>query len=142
MSQVFKRYLKVGGAPKADENELIVRIHPDDKPKGINWGDYIHLSTNRARITCKLRSNELREVEHPRIHQININRGLRNILGIRTGTVYNFYISKASSWKAPSYIMHYHPKSTVRRNMRLKIYGAIAGIIVIIGVYLYALIWY
>ena len=142
MSPIVKRYLSVRGAPEVDENELLVRMHPDDKPKGINWGNYIHLSTKRARVTCKLRSNEILELEHPRIHQLNINIHLRSILGIRAGTVSDFYISKASSWKAPSYIMQYHPNDVIRAHMRLKIYGAVAGIIVIIGVTLYASIWY
>ena len=142
MSQPIKRHLRVGGAPEDDEGQLIVRMHPDDMPKGIRFNNYIHLSTKDARITCKVRNNELAEIPRPRVHQININRKLRERLRIKTGAVYNFYVSKALSWKTPSYVMRYHPNATARRNMRLKTFGAIAGITAIICWALYYVLWY
>ena len=142
MSKPIKRHLKVGGAPEDDEGTLIVRMHPDDLPKGIKWNRYIYLSVKDSKIACRVRNNELAEVPHPRVHQININKKLRNVLKIKSGTVYDFYVSKASVWKAPSYVMKFHPNSTARRNMLLRIIGAIAAIMIVIGGVLYYFLGY
>jgi hypothetical protein len=137
MSKPIKRHLKVGGAPEDDEGTLIIRMHPDDLPKGIKWNRYIYLTVKDSKIACRVRNNELAEVPHPRVHQININKNLRNALKIKLGTVYDFYVSKASFWKAPSYIMRYHPDRTARRNTLLLILGAVAAVLIIIGGVLY-----
>ena len=143
MSQPIKRHLRVGGAPEYDEGKLVVRMHKDDLPKGIKWDSYIHLKAKDIKVTCKVRNNELAEVSHPRVHQININRDLRLLLKIKTNAVYDFYVTKASSWKAPSYVMQYHPKATARRNMRLKVFGTIAVVIAAaIAGALYYFLWY
>jgi len=142
MSQPIKRHLRVGGAPQDDESKLLVRMHPDDVPKGMKFNRYIHLSTGNARITCMVRNNELAEIPHPRVHHININRKLRENLHIKSGAVYNFYVSKAPSWKAPLYIIRYHPRGSARRNMSFKLFGAFAFVIAIIGTALYYSLWY
>jgi len=142
MSRPIKRHLKVGGAPGDDEGRLVVRMHPDDLPKGIKWNRYIHLSARNAKITCRVRNNELAEVPHPRVHQININRNLRDLLRIKSGTVYDFYLGKAPFWKAPAYVMRYHPDGTARLNMLLRILGAIAVVLAVIGGVLYYFLGY
>ena len=133
MSRPIKRHLKVGGSPQDDEGMLVVRMHPDDLPKGIKWNNYIHLSAKSSKISCRVRNNEMAEVPHPRVHQININRKLRDRLGIKSGTVYDFWVSKAPFWKAPSYVLRYHPNGAARRNMFLRILGAIAVVLAVIG---------
>jgi len=95
MARPIKRHLKVGGAPEDDEGMLVVRMHPEDLPRGIKWNRYIHLSAKNAKITCRVRNNERAEVPHPRIHQININKKLRERLGIRSGTVYDSFLCSA-----------------------------------------------
>ncbi|MDY6892788.1 MAG: hypothetical protein SVO26_03610 [Chloroflexota bacterium] len=143
MPQPIKRHLRVGGAPEYDEGELVIRMHKDDLPKGIQWDDYIHLNVRDIKLTCKVRTNELAEVPQPRVHQVNINRALRQFLKIKTNSVYDFYVTKACSWKSPSYVMQYHPKATARRNMRLKVFGIIAVIIAAAaGVASFYFLWY
>lgn len=142
MAGLIKRHLKVGGAPEDDEGMLVVRMHPEDLPKGIKWNRYIHLSAKNAKISCRVRNNERAEVPHPRIHQININKKLRERLGIRSGTVYDFYVSKAPFWKAPSYVLRYHPSKTARRIMLLNILMATAVVLSVIGGVLYYFLWY
>ena len=142
MARPIKRHLKVGGAPEDDEGILVVRMHPEDLPKGIKWNRYIHLSARDAKITCRVRNNELAEVPHPRVHQININRNLRDLLRVKSGTVYDFYVSKAPFWKAPSYVILYHPSGRARRKMLLKILGAIALALAVAGGAVYYFLWY
>jgi hypothetical protein len=142
MAKPIKRHLKVGTAPEDDEDTLIVRMHPDDLPKGIKWNRYIHLHVRDGKISCKVRNNELAEIPHPRIHQININRALRNVLGIKSGTIYDFYVSKALILKAPYYVLKYHPYRAARRNMLLKIFGVIITVCIVIGAILYYFLGY
>ena len=47
MSQTFTLFLRVKEAPEADLDELVVRIHATDKPRDINWGDYINISLDK-----------------------------------------------------------------------------------------------
>jgi len=55
MSQTFTLFLRVKEAPEADLDELVVRIHATDKPRDINWGDYINISLDKKNwITRKL----------------------------------------------------------------------------------------
>jgi hypothetical protein len=133
MAKPIKRHLKVGYAPADDEGALIIRMHPEDLPKGMKWTKYIHLLVNDERLTCRVRNNELVEVPQPRVHQININNRLRELLGIKSGTVYDFYVTKASSLKAPYYVLRYHPDRVARRNMVFKVCGAVTAICAIIG---------
>lgn len=131
MAHRIKRHLKVGNGPADDEGSLMVRMHPEDLPRGIRWNRYIHILVKDIKLTCRVRNNELVEVPQPRLHQININNGLRDYLGLKSGTVYDFYITKASRWMAPLYVLRYHPNQTARRNMLLIILGAIIFIIAI-----------
>jgi len=137
MAKPIKRHLRIGNAPAQDEGKLLVRMHRDDLPKGTKWNRYIHLTTKNTRITCKVRNNELVEVPHPRVHQLNINKHLRQILGIKTGSVYDFYVSKASFLRAPSYVLRFHPNKTVRQNMFTKIVLALVLILAMLGAAIY-----
>ena len=71
-----------------------------------------------------------------------MNKNLRALLGIRSGAVYDFYVRKAPYWKAPSYILKYHPSSSARRITVLEMLGAVSVIVAIVGVLVYFLIWY
>ena len=52
---MYKLYLIVESPPSQDNNKLMVRIHEPDKPKDINWGDYVKMSLdNQNYIICKL----------------------------------------------------------------------------------------
>jgi len=133
MSKPIKRHLKVGRAPEYDNDILIVRMHGDDLPKGIKWNSYIHLAANDTKISCKVRTNQMAEIPEPRIHQININRKLRDDLGIKSGRLYDFYVRKAPFWKAPYYIIKCHPNRNDRRNMILKLCGVVIVALAVIG---------
>ena len=138
MSRTIKRHLKVGDVPEFDEDFLIVRMHSEDMPKGIKWNNYIHLSTNNAKIACKVRTSDMAEISHPRIHKISINRKLRETLGIKSGLTYDFYIQKALFLKAPYFIIKYHPDRAAKRRTIIKL--AVASVLVIaaiIGLSLY-----
>ena len=133
MPKPIKRHLKVGRAPEYDNDILIVRMHAEDLPKGIKWNNYIHLAANDSTVTSRVRTNQMAEISEPRIHQININRTLRDNLGIRSGRLYDFYVRKAAFWKAPYYVIKYHPNRVVRRNTILKLCAAAIVALAVIG---------
>ncbi len=141
MSKLMKRHLKVGNSPEGDEGTLVIRMHPEDMPKGIRWNSYIHLLVRDGKITCRVRNNEMAEVPHPRIHQININKDLREVLGLQSGKVYDFYVRKASFWKAPAYVIRYHPSRSARRWMLARALAVLAaGIAVASGLLYYFIV--
>lgn len=139
MARFVKRHLKVGNSPEWDEGALMVRLHPDDLPKGIKWNSYVHLRIRGAKTTCRVRDNDMAEVPHPRVHQININRDLRDAMGLKVGKVYDCYLKKAPRWKAPLYVMRYHPMRSARRRMLARVLGALATTAVAVGLLLYFL---
>ncbi len=137
MSKPIKRHLRIGNAPAQDEEKLLVRMHREDLPKGTKWNSYIHLSTKNQTITCKVRNNDLAEVPHPRIHQLNINRHLRKMLEVKTGIVYDFYLKRAPFWRAPFYALRFHPQKTARQNAFTILMVAFVLMLAIIGVAVY-----
>lgn len=142
MARPVKRHLKIGATPHLDENELFVRMHDDDIPKGVVWGRYIHVSTNNKRISCRVLSNAMAEIKAPRAHQISINKHLRDILEVKQGTNANFYVSKASRLKVPYYKIRYHPDAVVRRRVLLKTFGIIVLVLIVITIVsLYFSMW-
>ena len=145
MPRTNELFLRVRDAPVADYNKLAIRIHNNDKPQDINWGDHVNISLDRKNwLACKLI-----EAGDTGIGKMYINSHLRGILnrravgiqGVRLEVPCQFYIRKVSSWKEPFYIVHYHPNDAVRANMRLKIFGIGIGIIVIIVV-AFLVFWY
>ena len=108
MSLTSELFLRVREADEADYGKSVVRIHRADKPRDINWGDYINISLDRKNwIACKL--EPAGDIGTGKIY-IDIHlRGLinRDIVGIQRaqlGVPCNFYIRKASPWKVLSYI--------------------------------------
>ncbi len=108
MSRTSELFLRVREADEADYGQSIIRIHKANKPQDIRWGDYINISLDRKNwITCKLKP-----AGDIGIGKIYIGIHLRGILnkdtvGIqiaRVGVPCNFYVRKASSWKALFYI--------------------------------------
>ena len=142
MSQPIKRHLKVGAAPEYDEGKLIVRMHRDDLPGGIRWNRYVNLTVKNSTVTCKVRNNELTEVPHPRAHQINVNRSLRELLSIRTNTVYDFYVTKAPRWRGPLYVVKYHPSPAARRKTLLGLIGIAVLMAAVVGGVVYYFVQY
>ena len=108
MSRTYELFLRVREADEADYEQSIVRIHKANKPQDIRWGDYINISLDRKNwITCKLKPAG--DIGIGKIY-IGIHlRGLLNkdTVGIeiaKVGVPCNFYVRKASSWKALFYV--------------------------------------
>jgi hypothetical protein len=108
MSRISELYLRVREADEADYGRSIIRIHKASKPPDIRWGDSINISLDRKNwITCKL--EPAGDIGIGKIY-IGIHlRGLLNkdTIGIeiaRVGVPCNFYVRKASFWKAFFYI--------------------------------------
>lgn len=104
MSRTYELFLRVREADEADYRQSIVRIHKANKPQDIKWGDNINISLDRKNwITCKLKPAG--DIGIGKIY-IGIHlRGLLNkdTVGIeiaKVGVPCNFYVRKASSWKA------------------------------------------
>ena len=138
MPQTSQLYLRVRDAPIDDYERLVVRMHMTDKPKDIRWGDYISISLDEFHwIACKLEP-----AGESGVGKIYINTRLRGLLnrdvigGIRVEDPHDFYIKRAPSWKEPFYIMSYHPNDSLRAKTRVKIYGTIGAIIIIVAVVL------
>ena len=102
----------------------------------------MNLTVKNSTITCKVRNNELTEVPHPRAHQINVNRSLRELLSIRTNTVYDFYVTKAPRWRGPLYVFKYHPSPAARRRTLLGLIGVAVLIAAVIGGAVYYFVQY
>ena len=55
MPQITQLLLRVKEADEADYEQSIIRIHEDNKPESINWGDDIDISLNKKNwVTGKL----------------------------------------------------------------------------------------
>ena len=142
MKQQVKRHLKIGATPHLDEEWLIIRMHEINLPQGLNFGDYIRVTINNKCVVGRLSSNAMAEIKHPREHQISLNKHLRQILGIKPGITGDFYVSKATSLKAPFYTIRYHPSSTARKKALWQTIGVISTLItVILLLVLYFLMW-
>ncbi len=47
MPRTVPLFLRVSEADEADYGKHIIRIHEDNKPAGINWGDRIKVSIDK-----------------------------------------------------------------------------------------------
>ena len=135
MPQTSHLYLRVRDAPVDDYERLVVRLHRNDKPKDINWGEYISVSLDKFHwIACKLE-----QAGESGVGKIYINAHLRGLIntnvigGIRVEDPHDFYIKRAPAWKEPFYIMSYHPDDSLRAKTRVKIYGTIATTIIVVA---------
>ena len=109
MSRIYELLLRVREADEADYGQSIVRIHSDNKPQGIRWGDRINISMDRKNwITCKLEP-----AGDIGVGKIYISIHLRGLLNkdtdvsriARLGVPCSFYIRKASPWRVLSYVV-------------------------------------
>jgi len=138
MARPVKRHLMIGAVPELDETGLLVRMHEEDVPRGVKWGNYIHLSANNSHVTARVFSNAMAEIEKPRTHQISLNKHLKDRLGVQPGMTVDFYLSKASRLKAPYYLVRYHPMPARRRRVLLKTLGwaaVLAAIAAVVALY-------
>jgi hypothetical protein len=130
-------YLRVHDADSDDYDRLVVRLHEDDKPEGIKWGQYIDISLDEKHwVTAKLEPSGLTGMGKIYIH--HLLRGTLNRITARkstgmVGTLCYFYIRKAPSWKEPFYIINYHPNTSVRTRTRLKLYWGLVKTAVVLG---------
>ncbi|MFC1862235.1 DUF948 domain-containing protein [Chloroflexota bacterium] len=86
----------------------MVRIHKADKPRGINWGDYVKLSLDKKNwVTCRV--EPAGEIGMGKIY---IGIHLRGLLNKNTTVMEiaklevpcNIYVIKAFSWKVFLYV--------------------------------------
>ena len=108
MSQIYELYLRVGEADEADYGRPVIRIHKTDQPEGLRWGDKVNISLDKKNwVTCKL--EPAGDIGIGKIY-ISIHlRGLVNkdthgIPIAKVGVPCNFYIRKASPWRALLYM--------------------------------------
>ena len=109
MSRIYELLLRVREADEADYGQSIIRIHSDNKPQGIRWGDHTNISMDRKNwITCKLEP-----AGDIGVGKIYISIHLRGLLNkdtdvsriARLGVPCSFYIRKASPWRVLSYVV-------------------------------------
>jgi len=103
MPRTSTLFLRVKEADETDYGKSVVRINRVDKPRDINWGDYISISLDRKNwVTCKLEP-----ANDTSVGKIYIGIHLRGILNKDTVRVQiaklevpgTFYIKKASFWE-------------------------------------------
>ncbi len=109
MSRIYSLLLRVREADEADYGQSVIRIHSDNKPQDIRWGDRINISMDRKNwITC-----ELEPAGDIGVGKIYISIHLRGLLNkdtdvsriARLGVPCSFYIRKASPWRVLSYVV-------------------------------------
>ena len=109
MSRIYGLLLRVREADEADYGQSIIRIHNDNKPQGIRWGDHTNISMDRKNwVTCKLEP-----AGDIGVGKIYISIHLRGLLNkdtdvsriARLGVPCSFYIRKASPWRVLSYVV-------------------------------------
>ena len=108
MSKTYELYLRVKEADEADFNKSLVRIHETNKPQEIPWGNYIDISLDKKNwVTCKLEPAGDTGIGH--IYLDVHTRGLinRHTLSIpiaKRNELCDFYIRKATRWRAIAFI--------------------------------------
>jgi len=108
VSQIYELYLRVKEADEADHGRPIVRIHKTEKPKSLRWGDKINISLDKKNwVNCKL--EPAGDIGIGKIYISIRLRGLINkdsrVISIaKVGEPCNFYIRKASPWRALLYM--------------------------------------
>ena len=104
-------------------------MHVADKPKNINWGEWVTISIPRTgrKVTCKILGED-RLLGFAQLNNIYINAHLRNILGVDVGRMYDYAIERAFSWLFFWYIIRYHPDD----GKRAVVLGATVGIVIAI----------
>jgi hypothetical protein len=108
VSQIYELFLRVREADEADHGRSVIRLHKTEKPKGLRWGDKINISLDKKNwVNCKL--EPAGDIGTGKIY-ISIHlRGLINkdtrVTSIaKVGEPCNFYVRKASPWRALLYI--------------------------------------
>jgi hypothetical protein len=138
MPRSFLVSLRLVDAYAGDYARLVVRIHNDDKPKGIRWYRYISIALDgKYWITSKVEpSGATGKVK------IYVNPHLRGLLNntavdgpiAQLGMPCSLYIRKTPAWKEALYIMRHHPDDTLRAKTLLEVCLAViavtAGILV------------
>jgi len=107
MPRISELYLRVREADEADYSREIIRMHKTGKPDGIRWGDKIHISLDKKSwVNCKL--EPAGDIGIGKIYigihlRGLINKDTHGIPIAKVGEPCNFYIKKASPWRAILY---------------------------------------
>ena len=108
MPQIYELCLRVREADEADHGRPIIRVHKNEKPKGLRWGDKINISLDKKHwVNCTLEpAGDIGTGKiYISIHLRGlINKDTRAISIAKIGEPSTFYIRKASPWKALLYI--------------------------------------
>ena len=123
--------LIVKQAPKIDLEKLRIRINDSDRPKGIEWYDYVQLklSNKNKSIVCKLHGDDILGINNKQSSLIHINEPLRYKLGINIDDNINATIKKKPFLFAWYYFIRYHPDDIVRVATWLAIIAILISII-------------
>jgi len=130
--------LTVEYASKRDREKLCIRINGQDKPKGIDWFDYVKIKANTTgkSIICKLYGDKIKEIpekdREPSL--IRINEPLRDKTGVKIGETLDFEIKKMPkcfcfTWY---YYIRHHPDDTIVVSTWLGIIAIALGILALV----------
>jgi len=109
MARIYTLFLRVSEADEADYGKWVITIHSNDKPEDIEWGSLINISLDMKNwITCKL--EPAGDIGVGKIYigirqRGKLNKDAVRVQIARVNEPCRFYIRKASSRKAPLYIL-------------------------------------
>jgi hypothetical protein len=127
-----REYLRVERPHEREANELSVRMHKDNKPDSIRWGEWVTLRVvngdTDGKIVCKIQGDS-RFFGAVLYNHIRINKHHRNMLGVDAGEFHTFTIARAPSWCFFWYIYRYHPDDGKRAQVFFWMIGAVVTIV-------------
>ena len=109
MARTHELYLRVKEADEADYGKWVIRIHKNDKPSDVEWGDRVDLSLDKKHwISCRLEpAGDIGVGKiYIGIHQRGeLNKDTVGVGIARVNIARQFYLRKAAPWKTPLYIV-------------------------------------
>ncbi|MFC1988778.1 hypothetical protein ACFLVJ_02980 [Chloroflexota bacterium] len=109
MPKTYDFFLRVREADEVDFGTSIIRIHTNNKPQEIEWGESINISIDKKNwITCNLKPAGATGIGHIYIgiHTRRlINQHNRGINRVILNEPSSFYIKKVIPWKAIKFIV-------------------------------------
>jgi hypothetical protein len=124
-------HLVVEPPHEREANELSVRIHKDNKPHYIRWGEWVTLTLadrdTHRKVACRVQGDS-RLFGAVQYNHIRINKHHRNMLGVDPGKFRTFTMARAPSWCFFWYIYRYHPDDSRRAQVLFSMIGAAAAV--------------